>query len=163
MNSSKHFIEDYREHKIWYNEDTDKFTVELLVEDSWREKGRKSLKECKQAIDAHVKENLEFKPLFAIRKSWSNATKIKIEQVRSDGGFIFSTDTKEKQTEISDVIAQLNGKEYRYFNYDANYIDWLTAKKNLEFKQSLEMTEFKKTEPKLTPLDLSFVNQFIKP
>lgn len=159
----KHFIDDYREHKIWYNEDTDKFTVELLVDNNWSEKGRKSMKECKQAIDAHIKDNLEFRPVVCIRKSWHNAQVVKIEQVRADGGFIFSTDTKDRQTEISEVLEQLHGKKEVYFNYNADYVDWLDNIKALKEKHILEIKEFESKEPKLTPLDLSFVKQFIKP
>lgn len=162
----KHFIEDYREHKIWYNEDTDKFTVELLVDDNWREKGRKSLKECKQAIDSHIKENLEFRPIICFRKAYSlsDGDKVKIEQVRADGGFIMSDDDSDKKrTEISEVLEQLRGNKVVYFNYDANYMEWLFAKEKLKERQLEEMKHMNSKEPKLTPLDLSFVKQFIKP
>ena len=64
MNEKFH-IETYREREIYYNADTDKFTVELLIEDGWREKSRKSLKDCRKAIDDHIKENIELSQLLA--------------------------------------------------------------------------------------------------
>jgi hypothetical protein len=161
MNNTKHFICDYREHKIWYNEDTDKFTVELLIEDNRSEKVRKSLTDCKKAIDAHIKANLEFKPFQCIRNSWDTSRVVRIEQVRSDGGFVF-TYKGEKQTEISDVLEQLKGKKSTYFVYNPDYIEWLEQREAIKQRQQAEIGEHLKLKPELTPLDLSFVNDFKK-
>ncbi len=161
--NDKFFIEDYREHKIWYNADTDKFTVELLVEHTWREKGRKSLKECRTAIDSHIKSNAEFKPFKAIRKNWRDGELINIKQVRADGGLVFASGRQKDQIEISEVIEQLKGNKINYFQYDVNYLQWKDEGNIIAQRQEKEMQEHKSKEPSLTPLDLSFVKQFMKP
>lgn len=158
MSDNKHFLQDYREHKIYYNEDTDKFTVELLVDDDWREKSRKSMKDCKKAIDDHIKANYQFKPVKCIRKRYSNTSAVTIKQVRADGGFVIEVDGK-LQTEISEVLDQLKGREKSYFNYNPDYVEWLVMLEELRVRHQREYGELRKKEPQLTPLDLTFVKE----
>lgn len=157
MNDKFH-LETYREHEIWYNADTDKFTVELLVECSWHDKGRKSMKDCRKVIDEHIKANFEFKPIKCIRKrsSSSNGEVITVNKVRADGGFILNDGVKE-QTEISEVLNQIKGKEIKYFTFSVDYIEWLDKFKSMENRHKAERMELNNQEPKLEPLDLSFV------
>lgn len=152
----KFLIETYREHQIWYNADTDKFTVELLIEDSWREKGRKSLKDCRKAIDEHIKANAEFKPFICLHKAYSDATIVKVLQVRKDGGLLLEKNGQ-TQTEISQPEQQLNGKTNYFFVYNPDYVEWMDKKQEMIKRHQQELNEMRKQEPALTPLDLSFI------
>lgn len=162
MNDKFH-IETYREREIYYNADTDKFTVELLIEDSWHEKSRKSLKDCRKAIDDHIKDNIDFKPVTCLYKKYGSARSIKIEQVRSDGGVLFKSKEDKMRIEISEPLEQIKGKANYFFKYDADYIEWLKASAEMEERHSAEKKAHNKTAPELKPLDLSFIKQFIKP
>lgn len=162
MQKDRFHLETYREHEIWYNADTDKFTVELLVDNGWREKARKSLNDCRKAIDEHIKSNFEFKPITCIRKGrWEEGIVVKIESVRADGGLIENIDGK-KNTEISRALDHLNGRQINYHEFNHAWVEWKDKVKALRDSQAKEMEELRKLEPQLTPLDLSFVKQIAK-
>jgi hypothetical protein len=153
----KFLVETYREHQIWYNADTDKFTVELLIEDNWRKKGRKSLKDCRKAIDEHIKANVEFEPFMCLHKqSYSDGSIVKLLQVRKDGGLLLEKNGK-TQTEITQPLEQLKGKTNYFFFYNPDYVEWLDKKEQMDKRHQQEAAEMQKLKPELTPLDLSFI------
>lgn len=160
----KFHIETYREHEILYNADTDKFTVEILVEDNWSEKSRKSLNDCRKAVDDHIKANNGFNPIDVLYGSWHSKLKypIKIKQVRLDGGFILNRGSND-YSEVSVVQDQLEGKQVSFFEYNPDYVEYLEKRKLLEQKHENELKELDNSAPKLKPLDLSFVNIYKKP
>lgn len=154
---NKFLIETYREHQIWYNADSDKFTVELLIEDSWREKGRKSLKDCRKAIDEHIKANAEFKPFICLHIAWGNANIVRVLQVRKDGGLLLDEGQGVTRVEINEPKEQLKGNKNYFFQYNPDYVEWLDKKQQMEQRHKEEYAEMKRQEPKITPLDLSFI------
>lgn len=162
---NKFHLETYREHEIWYNADTDKFTVELLVEDNWREKSRKSLNDCRKAIDDHIKQNLEFKPIKCLWKRYDYKgeilSEVTIKAVRHDGGFILNQNGQDF-TEINIPNNQLSGKSIHFFKWNAEYLDFLDEKKKLEEKHKKELQELMSKVPKCEPLDIFFINSYKK-
>ena len=62
MSDTKHFIETYRGHDIYYDENSEKFTCDISIEDNFKSTSRVSLKACRQEIDTFIKDNLNFKP-----------------------------------------------------------------------------------------------------
>jgi hypothetical protein len=157
MNEKFH-IETYREHEIWYNADKDKFTVELLIDDDWRTKDRKSLKDCRKAIDLHIKTTAEFKPFKIIFRG----RECTVKSVRADGGLLLSWGEGKDFVEISCVLEQLSGKEafWAINEYNADYIEWLKEQERIEEENSKRLKAHDKIKPQLKLLDLSFIHKF---
>jgi hypothetical protein len=95
-------ITTYKEIKIYYSEESDKFHCEVVVdrekynkEDRWsnpKKIRRASLKEVKNEIDSYIKKNLEFEPFECYLPDYSGdvsvASRHKVLGLRKDGSFI---------------------------------------------------------------------------
>jgi len=84
-------IEQYKNQTIFYDDDSDKFTCDITVEEAYQSKTRKSLKEIRKEIDTFIKLNLEFKPFKCLYKDGygdKGFTIVDIIAIRSDGKLV---------------------------------------------------------------------------
>lgn len=83
-------IEDYRNQEIFYDEDSDKFVCNMVVEDKSKGTKRSSLKDVRREIDQFIKLNADFKPIRVLRMSmWSDSVSEEtFSAIRKDGCFV---------------------------------------------------------------------------
>jgi hypothetical protein len=148
----KHKIEEYREHTIYYDEEADKFVVELITDENWMERARKSLKECRKSVDENIRLNANFKPITCFYERYSDPELCKIVKVRSDGGVVIEQNGKRQS-----VISAL---ENSFKKYSPDMIDWLEGKKKMYDRHKNECAEMHKKKPKLEPLDMTFIEDY---
>lgn len=93
----KILIEDYKGQVIYYDEDYDKFTCDITIEDKFSNKKRQSLKDIRKEVDLFIKQNSEFKPFRFIECSWGAIEVKQVDGIRTDGKLIVSSgDSKNK-------------------------------------------------------------------
>jgi hypothetical protein len=155
----KHFIEDYRNNQIFYDESNDKFVCEILSDDELKPKtmNRASLVDVRKAIDDYFKRNSTFKPFKALYSYFSDGSDIRevtIVAVRKDGG-VTVTNTKGEREQIILDVNKLRKYSETFINENsqiAMQIDELDRQKTALKKRIFEIMPEK--------LDLSFINNF---
>jgi predicted nucleic acid-binding Zn-ribbon protein len=155
----KHFIEDYRDNQIFYDESNDKFVCEILSEEEVQPKmmKRATLVDVRKSIDDYIKRNSAFKPFKALYSRWSDGSDTKavtVVAVRKDGGVTIENSKGEREQIISDV------KGLR--KYSESFLRE-KAQIDLQIKELESQKEVLKEKLQaITPekLDLSFINQY---
>lgn len=152
----KHFIEDYRNNQIFYNEDSDKFVCEILSDNELKPKtiNRASLVDVRKAIDDYIKRNSTFKPFKALYEKWSGIKIVTIVGVRKDGGVTVENTKGEREQIISDVKNLLK--------YSQEYLNE-KAQIDLQIEElEKQKTALRKRLDAIKPekLDLSFINDY---
>jgi hypothetical protein len=152
----KHFIEDYRDNQIFYDESNDKFVCEILSEEEVQPKmmKRATLVDVRKSIDDYIKRNSTFKPFKAIYESWRGDKVVTIIAIRKDGGLTIEDSKGNREQLINDVKNLLKYSE-SFINEKAQ-IDFQINE--LE-KQKMELRE-KLISIMPEKLDLSFINQY---
>jgi hypothetical protein len=155
----KHFIEDYRNNQIFYDETYDKFVCEILSEEEVQPKmmKRATLVDVRKSIDDYIKRNSAFKPFKAIYSRWldgSDTKVVTVVAVRKDGGLTIENSKGEREQIISDVK--------RLLKYSESFL-----REKAQIDLEIDMLDEKKQELRkklqaITPenLDLSFINQY---
>lgn len=144
----KIFIEDYKGHSIYYNEDNDKFHCDIELNGNVKSSKRGSLKDLRKEIDLFIKENLNFKPFDFILVEFGSFKKVTCESIRIDVKFIIKS---QHRTEYYNQNDLKNALEYDSF-IESNL-------KSLDDEFELQRKEYqrKKNEliSQLKPLDIS--------
>jgi hypothetical protein len=166
-------IETYRNQTIFYNDDTDKFECDIVVEDKNKETKRQSLKAVRTEIDAFVKLNAKFTPFKVMviglgygdtdEKRFEGSCDVRtVESVRKDGKIVVSNSR--------------GGKDYYVPNNSSSYDGALQLRKynpalleiEKEWKEHLAIWDAKqkelkeKAKPFIESIDTSFVTDFTK-
>jgi len=110
-------IEDYKGQEIFYEEDYDKFTCDISIEDKYKNAKRGSLIDMRKEIDAFIKLNVNFVPFKAIRNRWSDFEIVEFESIRTDGKFL----ARREKASNRDQIGKDEQKEY--FEYNPKLVD----------------------------------------
>jgi len=150
-------IETYRGHEIEYDDSSDKFICQMVIEDNFREKTSMKLSEVRKSIDQFIKLNLEFKPFSFISESYR---RIDIVAIRTDGKFVDSEKNQWSLKGITagtrwgaggggsfaidyDVITELEALDQRFEDFGIKYENEKSAIRS-----------------KLKPFDTSFLEQY---
>ncbi len=165
-------IENYRNQVIYYNDDTDKFECDAVIEDATKATKRTALKDVRLFIDQFVKANAQFKPfkVFEIEtRSFGEAKGepyfdgmlkiVTIESVRKDGAL--KVVNEKGGVDYYDNRSYQNKHHLRKFNPAILDIqkEWDEAEKKWEAKKK-ELQE--KALPLIETIDLTFINDFTK-
>lgn len=144
-------IEEYKGQTIFYEEDYDKFTCDITIEDKFKNTKRQSLVEVRKEIDAFIKLNAEFKPckiLVLDKYDKSSFVEKEMTGIRTDGKIIIKDGNYKSQygkKELENVMV---------YNHDI-----VEAKEKLEeeFENARKKytAEVKKLCSKLTKMDFS--------
>lgn len=159
---SKIKIEDYRGHEIFYDEDLDKFTVDISIEDKYKKTNRISLKAARQEIDNFAKANLEFKPfkIMYLEEFAGECDVRNVIGVRKDGCLVieyekydrkFKNYVKSDDKYYAKMVAKYNSKLLdieKEWNIHSKI--WDSKKKELK----------EKAKPFIEPIDWEFINSF---
>lgn len=142
-------IENYREFKIFFNNNNEKFYFET---ESYSD-GSKSLSVVKKKIDEYIKSNMEFIPFKIINKF-----KFEIKDVigiRSDGRFIVNENGRKEQISTYD--------ENDYIIYDEKFDNQLRARIAILEADLVKINnEIKKEKEKITGKNLSQIKENYK-
>ena len=149
-------IETYRGHEIEYDDSSDNFICQMVIEDNFREKTSMKLSQVRKAIDQFIKLNLEFKPFSFLNEGHK---RIDIVAIRTDGKFVDKTGSQWGTDKIRngssygsenksfaidhDVIAELDSLESRFEDFRIKYVNERNAIRS-----------------KLKPFDTSFLEQY---
>lgn len=146
-------IEVYKGQSISYDDDIDKFTCDISIEDKYKSTKRLSLKDVRKEIDQFIKLNADFKPIQALlldSYKESNFEIVTIEALRTDGKLVINKKGWSSKS-------YYGAKEIKYLmNYDTKIIeeykqlDAIFEKAREDFSKAR-----KKLCEKLKPLDLS--------
>jgi uncharacterized protein (DUF1786 family) len=146
----KHEIEIYKGHTIFYNEDTDKFYCEMVIEDSYKKTARLSLKAVKDEIDQFIKVNIDFKPFDVLVRDYGSVKKVNIQSVRKDGTFHVDRSFFSQNEMISKC----------YFFDGEIYSEMERLRKELDDFQKLKRAEIKALEDQMKPLTAEFLDKY---
>jgi len=144
-------IEDYKGQEIFYNDDWDKFTCAISIEDKWKETKRSSLKDVRKEIDTFIKLNAEFKPFKMLSKdNWGDIEVMDVTGIRSDGKFLVKQSDSYTSQNTSDDLMKKYGQYDQKIESEFNEI-------RKDFNKASGVFETKKKEllKKIKPLDLS--------
>jgi len=139
----KHEIEVYKNQTIYYNEDSDKFTCDITVEEQYGSKSRKSLKEIKREIDLFIKANLEFKPFKCLYDDWGGLRVKECTAIRTDGCLVIGG-------------SQIKEKDWdKIYNYSSDYEALVKNQSNeVESLRKKHKAELEEATKLLTVMDL---------
>ena len=141
-------IEDYKGHVIYYDDDKDKFLVDMDIDGHVKNAKRGSLVDLRKEIDLFIKENLNFKPFKVLWNKWSSIEEKDVIGIRVDKKLIMGT---------KDRFDLIGAKEARdVYVYDKTIVEDL-KKANEEYRLASE--KFRQTkeaiERKLVKMDLT--------
>lgn len=131
-------ITTYRKYPIRYDEDTNKFIVELMeiVEiDEDNDTTYASLSDAKTSIDEFLKFNTNFVPFKALKKlyfGYNDVHEIQVVGVRSDGILVYKIDS-------DDINFLQVHQQHLLYNYDVNF---LTDIQNLRNEYDVSQTKY---------------------
>jgi len=150
-------IEQYNGQTIFYDDNSDKFTCDITVEEAYGTKSRKSLTEIRKEIDTFIKLNLNFKPFKAIFSGeyrWSEFGEGNVSAIRTDGKFIVDFGRRSSHYDTKDME--------RCCVYDTEILD---AKNKADEKFESARTErdnaIQELASKLVKMDLSKYDSLI--
>ena len=170
MSDTKHFIETYRGHDIYYDENSEKFTCDISIEDNFKSTSRVSLKACRQEIDTFIKDNLNFKPFKLFNFGYhldftGDINEYEAIGVRShDGALIIEGESQYTKGEKRKEYKKAG--EYGAEGLAAYNADLFNIEK--EWKEHEAIWDKKKKELKakanklLKPIDWTYIEQFKK-
>jgi hypothetical protein len=157
----KHKIETYREQEIFYNEDSDKFEVEILTDEELQPKysKRASLVDVKKSIDDHFKRNANFKPFSALYICGNELRQLTVVGVRKDKGLIVEFLNGEKKQMPNGAYSDIRHL-YKYSS------DFVNTKIDLDNKIKELKAEIKNIEEHISlakpeKLNLLFINDYL--
>ena len=157
------FIHQYRGFDIFYKEDSEKFTCEMVVEDNFKETSRVSLKAVKQEVDAFIKSNLNFKPfkIMFFDRFQGECDVRNVTGVRSDGSIVM--EYKAYGSDRKDFLKKghYDEKKAKIWNPDLLDIE-KEYKEHEEIWQKKRRELEKKADSLSKPIDWKYVEGFKK-
>jgi hypothetical protein len=160
----KYKIDTYREQEIFYNEDSDKFEVEILTNEELQPKysKRASLVDVKKSIDDHFKRNANFKPCKAIYAPYSviDAYEVTITAIRKDGGITIEKANGEKQQLVPNKYSDFKNNFYKYSEL---YLKDLAATNRVieELERQIKVVKSDVINRAPEKLNFSFINDYL--
>lgn len=140
-------IETYKDQDIYYKVDSDKFTCEMVIEDSFYKTTRTKLLDVRKAIDKFTNDNKEFKPFKFFRGSINRVETIK--SIRPNGYEFNATDGNSNSV-FNPIKHNSWDKPYKYDSVlEAEYNE--LEKEWKEYKDKYD-TKLKEIKSKLIPL-----------
>ena len=145
-------IEDYKNHTIYYDDDKDKFVVDMDIDGHVKNAKRGSLVDLRKEIDLFIKENLNFKPFKVLWNRWSSVEEKDIIGIRVDKKLIMGT---------KDRFDLIGSKEAdNVYVYDKTIVEDLNEAEeeyrlaNKKYNQSIENIKGRLLKMDLTKYDL---------
>jgi len=147
----KYEIEVYKNHQIFYNDDSDKFECTIDINDNIKSSKRASLNDMRKSIDQFIKANLEFNPFNFIKNEHNDLSYYTCHGIRTDGTFIISSQSR---------TTSKSYYEKKYF-YDAMIFDEDIVSEKAKIDRIFETAKKEHNEKiaelikKLIPIDIS--------
>lgn len=148
---AKIFIEEYKGQTINYEDNTDKFTCDISIEDNFATKNRMSLNDVRKEVDLFIKANLNFKPFKAIAVSGYNDGDfdvVEVNAIRTDGKLIVT------EGNYKSHYGKEQAENLRKFDFDILKEKEIIEKEFQEAGKKIEMQR-KALKDRLEKLDLS--------
>lgn len=145
-------IEVYKDQTIYYDDNADKFICDISIEDHSKSSKRGSLKDLRREIDVFIKDNMDFKPFKAIRKSRYGGDEfsvVNVESIRTDKKLVITSNGIYK-----DHVGKKDSIQLMKYDHDIiKELEIIQA--DFENARQLKNEKIEALNKRLIPLDLS--------